>query len=472
MNRNQNRPKVKDHKIFILNYLICIFGLTNLILFIWNHPSTNINDSNKSINSQIENQSNTRNSVIRYINPISRHFSPFFNDTYTEDELEHAIEELHLPTWSRSYLHCSNSKSEVTCAQVVHSYRTLNAYVEYQNKTDFLQNKHVYMQHYYDGVANRMSTDTATFIFALYSNRTFTIESFYPCGNKSRLVGQAFELHPVINVRFGNNKALDDYFSRILPTAYYLDTFDSWARNNYDSLQKSQNVLLVNFLVFASFPYSHYQLGKFLLDHFGIHATYFICNFLMHIPLSAIEIGRAVIEPIPNDIVLFGVHLRFHQPNFFFAYDINRTLSIAIPFLQEYMDKKPTVFALATDSKHIEKGFKAAFPNNTLTTNARRKADKDHISALYDIALLEFCDKLLLTYRSSFSSIVAARTANRPYYIEKESPGVFRVSNSQSGMISMLYHQFDVHDWQVSRRFRLTPDDEYILRQYYIHLII
>ena len=171
MLNSKHRPKLKNSFTIFLNYLIMIFLSINIVLLFFNLSS-------KQLLPISPNNSNQNNPTTHYTNPISRQYSALFNDNYTDEELEIAINELHLPTWSRSYVHCSNPKSEVTCSQVIHSYRILNGWVQRMNSTTFSQNYHMFMQHYYDGVANRMSTDAATFILALYGNRTFTIESF------------------------------------------------------------------------------------------------------------------------------------------------------------------------------------------------------------------------------------------------------------------------------------------------------
>jgi hypothetical protein len=91
-------------------------------------------------------------------------------------------------------------------------------------------------------------------------------------------------------------------------------------------------------------------------------------------------------------------------------------------------------------------------------TQAMRWSDGDNLSALYDLAMLEMADNLLLTYRSTFSFVAMARTARRAWFIDKETRDVFQVSNSQTTVISMIYHQFDFNDWQTSRRFRLSDE--------------
>lgn len=491
----KNKHEKSKYTNTFLNVMIAVMIIINVFVLTINFPYYfNSNSSINNIN-EYNSQTKTNSSVyspkikptnaeqiqslntndtnhIKYINNVARHYSNAFNDVYTEKELEEAIKGLHLPTWSRGYLHCSHPKSEVTCPQIVHAYRILNVWAESQMKKGFSNHKHFIMQHLYDGVGNRMSTDTATFIIALMGNRTFTVEAFHPSSDPTKTFGQAFDFHPAVTYRRANNTIVNEYFDRHINTAFNIQTFDMWFHYDYDLINQKYDTLYVNYLLFAPMAYAHYQLGEFCYKHFGIHATYFICNFLMYIPDIAMKQAKIVVDSVPSNILLFGVHLRFHEPNHFFAKDVPTTINAVKNFLIDQYQKKPLIFALATDSPQIERSFKNIFPNNTISTNALRIPDADHLSALYDIALLEYCQKYLFTYRSTFSFIVAARRAKRGWFVDKESPDVFEISNSQSSIISMIYHQFDVNDWQVNRRFRLTDKGETIFRRYYLSFLL
>ena len=111
------------------------------------------------------------------------------------------------------------------------------------------------------------------------------------------------------------------------------------------------------------------------------------------------------------------------------------------------------------------------FPDS-IKSKAYRMADVDQDSALYDIALLEICDDLLLTYRSTFSYVISMRILKRGWYIEKESPGIFQASNSQSDSISVLYHNYDFNNWQTNRRVYLNDNDEETLRYFFKYLLL
>ena len=468
--RQHQQSKKKNGLLILLNTLIIFMILFNIFIYLLNKKILSSKSSRYTFQTYNFHSSKIKTTNESQMNHIRYQFKDYFKDSYTEKELKEALEGLHLPTWSRGYLDCNDNRSEITCPQIVHAWRILNGWAEDQKK-GFANHKHYIMQHLYDGVGNRMSTDMVTFLIALMDNRTYTVQAVHPSADPKKSFGQAFDFHPAVTYRGGDNEEVNKYFEQNIGTAYEIQTFDRWFSYDYKQLFQTYPLLSTTYLLFATMPYSHYQLSEFCFEHFGIHATYFICNFLMRIPDIAMDQAKKVVDSVPPNIQLFGVHLRFQEPNHFFAYNVQRTISTVEGFLQDRASKKPTMFALATDSSAMERQFKSIFPN-TICTTALRIPDADHLSALYDIALLEYCEKHLLTYRSTFSYIVMMRLGRNAWFVEKESPGVFNISNSQASMISFIYHQYDVNDWQTTRRFRLTAPGEKAFRMYFKYFIL
>jgi hypothetical protein len=393
-------------------------------------------------------------------------------EKYTAKELESAIRDLNLPTWSRGFVPCDSPRSEVTCAQVFRAWRVLNGWSESQ-KQNFSHLRHFLMQHLYDGVGNRFSTDTATIVIALMDNRTYTVQSTFPSGSGGAKVGQAFDFHPAVTiVRSGQTPEVDRYFATHGLSSYHVYTFDSWFTYDYASIFPLQESIKVDLLLYATMPYTNPQMADFCYNSFGRHMVYFVCNYFMRIPEIAWEQARRAIDPVTPDIRTFGVHLRFHIAGEYFSYSVERTFESIYPFLTFLVGQKPTVFAFASDSAALEKRFAQAFGKQMVRTPALRQSDGDHLSALYDLAMLEMSKDLLLTYRSTFSYMAMARTARRAWFIDKETPDVFQITNSQASIISMLYHQFDFNDWQPSRRFHISDGVEASWRKYYKYFML
>jgi hypothetical protein len=225
-------------------------------------------------------------------------------------------------------------------------------------------------------------------------------------------------------------------------------------------------------LLYATMPYTNPQLAAFCYTHFGRHLVYFVSNFLMRFPDEAMAQAHLVFDQIPANVRAFGVHIRFHKAGEYFTYTMEKTFETILPFLTFEFQRKPTIFAFASDSHTGMVLMAKQFGKAVVETSAYRKSDGDHRSALYDMVLLEMCDERLLTYRSTFSYQSMARVGKRSWFIDKETPDVFQISNSQATSISMLYHQFDVNDWQTCRRFRIGWREESGFRRYFRFFIL
>jgi hypothetical protein len=182
--------------------------------------------------------------------------------------------------------------------------------------------------------------------------------------------------------------------------------------------------------------------------------------------------AHVVFDQIPPTVRAFGVHIRFHKAGEYFTYTIERTFETILNFLTIQFERKPTIFAFASDSHDGMVLMSQHFGKSVVETSAYRKSDGDHRSALYDMVLLETCDDRLLTYRSTFSYQSMARVAKRSWFIDKETPDVFQVSNSQATSISMIYHRFDANDWQTCRRFRIGMREESAFRRYFRFFVL
>jgi hypothetical protein len=263
------------------------------------------------------------------------------------------------------------------------------------------------------------------------------------------------------------DQEIDQYYSRAVYTAYQVFTFESWFTYDYASIFGFAAAIKVDLLLYATMPYTNPQMAAFCYEHFGRHMVYFVCNYAMRIPEVAMQQAARAFEPVPPGIRAFGVHLRFHIAGEYFSYSVERTIASILPFLRFCVTERPTIFAFASDSAAMERKFEQSFGQQMIKTPALRQSDGDHLSALYDMAMLEMSDELLVTFRSTFSFIAMARVARRAWFIDKESADVFQVSNSQASIISMLYHQWDFNDWQPTRRFHIAESTEDTFRRYF-----
>lgn len=402
---------------------------------------------------------------------------PFYDDqanqNYNDSSLEEDIAFLNLPTWSRSYVSCKNSKSEIKCPQIAHAAELFRNWVKSVEscKNESLEKcKYILARHYFDGLGNRISIDIYLFLVAVMSNRCLVIEGRFPQnGRDSNGGGNAFDYQS--SVMHKNDTIAAILQEPRMNPPIFLQVFDGWWDSDYKRYFKMANYMDLDRLIYSSMIYTHNELYDFCMKHFGIHAVYFLSNFLVRIPDANMKVVNSIFDKVPKSLNIFGVHLRFHKAGEYFAYSVDQTISTVTPFLQNIAHRKPTIFALASDSEELIRVFRSIF-NDTITTDSIKRSDFDHVTALTDIAFLMMSNQCLLTYRSTFSFTIASRMGKRAYFYEKESPGIFQAGNSQATAVSMIYHQWDFNDWQTSRRFRLKPQHEQAIRYFFRYLAI
>ena len=387
---------------------------------------------------------------------------------FTKEELDEAVYNMNLPVWARSYKHCNDPQSEVSCSQIVRAWRCIQRWEAHVNSTSYLEDKLFISEYEKDGIGNHMNMEAAAFVIALYLNRTFVIGTKHP-QNGSWIDGDAYD---VANTILQLNDSIRQHANKIerkrnIGTHLYETIY----MNNYDYFD-FYDLIFSDFLMYISQIYMNDNLSLFAYENFGLHCGYFVSNYVSRIPEMAINTAKEAYSKVPADARVIGVHLRFQFAGQFYSTGIERTMEVASKFLRSKMDEMPTFFAFASDSKEMEEAFMREFGNRTITAPTVRQNDFDHESALNDFALLEMADELLLSYRSTFSFMTAVRTLKRAYFIEKESDEVFAASNSQAGSISMLFHNWDQNDWEFNRRIPILRENEAAMRNYTRFLVI
>ena len=452
----------------ILNLLISIFFVFNVLVYFTFKPQF-FGNFNSISN---ERQKLETTGVFSYPGQTSRRTAPRPPDIeFSDEELQEAIVHLNLPTWSRSYVNCTDPESEVTCSQIVKAHRVISKWEKHVENTPIQDDRYILTRHYFDGVGNRISIDTVVYLLALMNNRSMVVEG--TCLKNGMAVqgcGNAYEYAKNIHLQNETFKQILNEPKRKNP--YFVQTFDGWWWADFTGPFNSDVNLDLSVLIYSEMLYTQFQMSQFAQEHFGMHAVYFLSNYLCRIPERHMKIAKSIIDTVPKDTRIFGVHLRFQFPGQFYSYSVETTMKIVKPFLWAKLKEKKTILAFASDSKEMEEAFKKEFGPYMIQSNATRKADFDHVSALTDISLLMMCDECLLSYRSTFSSAIATRMGKRAWFVEKEAPGVFQASNSQSTTVSLLFHNWDVNDWQTNRRFRHVPWNEEYMRYYFKYFMI
>jgi hypothetical protein len=301
-------------------------------------------------------------------------------------------------------------------------------------------------------------------------NRSFIVKGFYlQYGRSDHRRGNAYEYDPVI---LDVNSTIEELIkANCEDPPFYIQVHDSWWDADYTQALGTRHLIDLQQLIYSPLMYAQFQLSRFCIQNFGMHAVYFLANFLLKHSDDHFRRVSEKIDEVPITVNLIGVHLRLQFPGQFYSYSVEQTMNVVVPFLRARAAKHPTVFGFASDSKDMEDAFVARLPpegniKRVLMTIAIRKPDFDHTTALMDLLLLEMCRECLLSFRSTFSFAVAARRGVRNYFVDKEAPEVFEIANSQAGSVSMTMTAWDVNDWQTSRRFFMKTQNEQAMRYY------
>jgi hypothetical protein len=388
---------------------------------------------------------------------------------FTEKELREAIVFLKLPTWSRSWIPCDSPKSELTCSQVIRAYRTIKSWHYNITSTKLEDRRWVKAFHYIDGVGNRLSKDSLLLFLSILGNRSFIVEGRHLAhGQETSVKANAYEYDPAILLWTEELQEIIDKSTQ--KNIYFVKIWEDWFDQEFWPNLNSARLIRLQELIYAIALYGHADLSPFAQEYFGIHTLYFMLNYMIYIPEDILNFVAKIMNTVPRSVYVMGVHLRFQFPGQFYSYSIGQSLSVAVPFLRYRMERKPTVFAFASDSTDMENAFRAVF-SNVIVTNVVRRPDWDHASALIDVIFLQMCNGCLLSYRSTFSNTIAYRMGKRCYWIEKESPEVFQLSNSQAGAVSMVFHFWDPVHWLTSRAMPINSNSEKYFRFFWKYLV-
>lgn len=169
------------------------------------------------------------------------------------DDAESSINFLKLPKWSKGYVACSNNKSEVSCFEIVRAAKTIRGY---ENNIISTTKGHVYVKAGNQSLQDRMTMLYHAFIIGIATNRTIHIdkESY-----------SDFDIPDVIqsmpNEVKGRKIEYSPYFA-------------------CNDISVETPDLIIDEGSWPQAFYIHHDAARFLKEHFGYHAAYFIGNYL------------------------------------------------------------------------------------------------------------------------------------------------------------------------------------------------
>jgi hypothetical protein len=227
---------------------------------------------------------------------------------------------------------------------------------------------------------------------------------------------------------------------------------------------------MVTLKAYIYFPliHSNLQTSKLIENIFGEHLSYFISNYMTRYPTKLSQEVPQILNYIPSDAIVIGVHARIHRKNHYFGRS-KKTIINAIFSEIDGLIGNPKVFlALATDNSDIFSRIKKRYGNKVLYTNAIRKPDTHHLSTIMDMILLQYSDIVVGTYRSSLSFMIHSRCKIKPYYLERESPKFLSLYHPDAGSFAVLYQNHNEFGWTMNNLTHICTESHVdILRKYY-----
>jgi hypothetical protein len=218
--------------------------------------------------------------------------------------------------------------------------------------------------------------------------------------------------------------------------------------------------------------YLHNQIGSFLYSCFGEYAIYYIGNYFFSVPESIRTRVASLLSTVPPNVVSIGVHIRTHRGLLAaFMTDTKRGCALVVDFLAAQFRDRPTQVILATDVDSVVTIMKRRIPN-LMRTTAVAMPDGDLMSTVLDFFMLQCCEELVLTYRSTFSLFAAALVNKTGYYYADEWPTLVRFSSSQLGLTSGVYQTEKPFNDKTNTRHHLRPAHETLLRLFNRYFVV
>lgn len=374
--------------------------------------------------------------------------SPIFKVSY-KDLIDEATTFLNLPVWSRNYKSCKSKKSEINCYQLIEAYKTIKEWINVGTKRPIYAAVHIAPK---AGIGNGLYHIVSGLVAAIALNRSAQI--------LSKIDG--LEYNPLL-------KHTQDLKCKSFGH-WPIKNQEYWQRNTYQSLKDAQ----VHITATYCFPYfilTEPGFSNFIYQHFGIHYTYFISNFAISYSQKVCDYVFNLINSVPTSVKIIGVHIRTHKNKLkHYIYSQEKVEKCIIPFLNQLLENKNYV-AIATDWMLYIDLFKKTYPKKLIMANVQRKPDGDKYGASIDVRLLMSCNKMIGSYRSTFTSIAGMSALHRIYYVAMEYPKIFQFTNSQAGIISGIYEDEKDFNYFVNLRLRLYSNVEPALRTFYRNVI-
>lgn len=384
--------------------------------------------------------------------------------------IKDAITFLHLPK-KKSSISCDDPDSIITCNQILKAYHTISHYEKRILETP-IENQKYLLQNHTAGIANQLMYRSFCLLLAIISNRTLVIVPFTSEDKFSYKIKDNMK-HPSA-IKVGTESIPEIYQKYIRYQGDDFNSVSSISNSNISHIIMSdQKIIQTSDVGSTSFMYMNIDIASFAIEHFGLFAAYFLSNWMDQFYPNSTELARNQFNNIPVNTPVIGVHIRVYRlKSNFYIQGIDPTLNRIFPFVDAWIHVNKGVVAITTDSKKVIQKFSKRYKKKIFFLKTKfRGSDKSTFQSIVDLEILNHCDEILGTFRSTFSHIVPIRNLIPAYYYEKSSPTVWISSSSQIGSIVSFYEPFHFH-WIVIDLVHLYSSKIDYLRLFYKFFLI
>jgi hypothetical protein len=378
---------------------------------------------------------------------------------------------LNIPIERKGHPSCFRPFSEISCKQVLKACETIKKYEETIKSIQEKDQKYFYhCNHALLGQGNVMMHDVIPLLLSIMSNRKLLIRAdlFENETKKELIVIQ----HPDIVIQgtmnFPKRVTEKNKYRRYQPIPSYLE----FTQKNITQIIHSDSLVVgFDFATPSSLLYANEDVGKFAIEHFGLHAVYFLSNWADSY-MNSTEIIVANITR--NKSATIGIHLRGIQSMMHYISPFSPILPKAQQLLIETIQKGFNYFYIAADDQSIIQQLDSIFPNKIIQNHIQRKHNKFHDQVVIDMCLLEHADYFIGAYRSTLSFMIHSRCGKSPVYFEKLSDKPLQLFHSQAGATSIFYQQEPLHPWTPKYLIHLMNGKDHVnlLRTFFSYLQI
>lgn len=378
--------------------------------------------------------------------------------TVTSLDLMFASQFLNLPTWSRAYVSCGSSSSEISCSDLYRAAEVINQWSEHLEASP---KDYIVLENLTGSIGRRMGSIAAIGLLSIMLKRGILLNSVY-ISQKNLYFGNPFYVPREIEYVNGGDITTKLMETHTEPNVLHLDQKNFSEMNFNDKDLAHFAGLLFGAEVNPGLIYMNPSTMRFSMECFGYHAIYFLSNFFTPIPQWAVNSASDAMEHIPKTVRVMGVH-------FAKVINLGSVINIIKPLLVEYMKEKPAVLAVASQWE-IDEEINSLLPHSMIHVDAYRLGICDR-TALNDMALMMMCNDCVLNLRSSFACMIAARSGRRMYFYDELSASLLQFSSSQAGWFNgityMTEYEEQDDDPVMDELIRITDKNEESLRLFY-----